>query len=239
MLPFHPATMLRPQIARASAPLALVIALLPGCGAASSASPNKGHVSPLPSGTATAEDKPPPPPPEEPSFMRVGTFESPVAAAATAAPIMPITTAPPPNEKQKLPNKTTTTPPTGTGARTDTSAEGGDPNLAQQGGKKVEGAVVDPKGGLSEADVRAAISEKRSSFRTCYDLGVKDAADFSGSVTLRVAISPAGNVASADIVQSSTRNAAVDACVRDEVRRLVFKTTGAGAVVAFPIEFGR
>lgn len=213
MRPLNARTMSRlPHFARACAPLALLTVFLTGCGGAMDAgAPPPRSTSAGATGVESEKNKQDAAPPreEEPSFMRVGAIEPPPPTAATAAP---------PSDVERK-----------------TESEGG----TSEKKDKVRGAVVDSRGGLSEADVRAAIAEKRSSFRRCYDLGVSSAPGFTGSVTLRVAISPAGNVASADVVTSSTRNQNVDACVREEVRKLLFPSTGTGAVVAFPIEFGK
>jgi hypothetical protein len=236
MRPFHPRPLL---FARASVPLVLLTALASGCGGAKSA--EQGHPDTV--GTVRAGDEltVQRPPAEEATFMRVGTFEpaSAPSTMATAGPPPP----PPLTEKKagdaKLKQQTTAAAPTPTvAAERDKNSDPPGGSSSRKSGS-IEGAVVDSTQGLSEADVRAAIAKSGSSFRRCYDLGLKTAPDFAGSVTMRVAISPAGNVASADVVTSNTNNQSVDVCVRDEVRKLVFKTTGSGAVVAFPIEFVR
>ena len=61
---------------------------------------------------------------------------------------------------------------------------------------------------------------------------------FTGVVALRVTVSPAGNVAAVEITSTTTKNQGVDTCVADEIRKLMFKTTGSGAVIGFPIELG-
>lgn len=251
MRPFHRDTMLRPLLlARACAPIALVTVLLSGCGGAVShemAPPPPPPPPPLGTATSIAQDELAPPTPL-PSFMRVGTVEpAEIATATTTAPTAsPLAEmkAPYPVKQAKPsePIKTTTAERAGAEAEGDSDDASAPPPTGGGGGstgKKVEGAVVDVKTGISEADVRAAVAAKGASFRSCYEIGMKSAPDFAGAVTLRVSISPAGNVASAEVLSSSTKNQNVDACVREEVRKLVFKTTGSGAVVAFPIEFGR
>jgi hypothetical protein len=235
MRPFHPRPLL---FARASVPLVLLTALASGCGGAKSA--EQGHPDTV--GTVRAGDEltVQRPPAEEATFMRVGTFE-PASAPSTMATVAPTT--PPQTEKKtgelelKQQTKAAAPAPTVLAERDKDSGPPGGRSSPKTG--SIESAVVDSTQGLSEADVRAAIAKSGSSFRRCYDLGLKAAPDFAGSVTLRVAISAAGNVASADVVTSSTNNQSVDVCVRDEVRKLVFKATGSGAVVAFPIEFVR
>ncbi len=248
--------MLRPLLlARACAPIALVTTLLSGCGGAASheMAPPPPPPPPPPFGTSTALAQDEIALPEQlPSFMRVGTVEpaeiaTASSAAPTASPLAEMAPYPPNKNRPKEPIKATTSRPDST-ARADAEAEGDSDDASAppptgggggSTGKKVEGAVVDVKTGISEADVRAAVAAKGASFRSCYEIGMKSAPDFAGAVTLRVSISPAGNVASAEVLSSSTKNQNVDACVREEVRKLVFKTTGSGAVVAFPIEFGR
>lgn len=253
MRPFHRDTMLRPLLlARAFAPIALVTVLLSGCGgAASQGMPPPPPPPPPPHATTLSQDEIAPPA-QLPSFMRVGTVEpaemaAVATAAPTASPVANIAPAPTNKNRPREPSKATTSSPDST-ARADAEAEGDSDDAGAapptgggggSSGKKVEGAVVDAKTGISEADVRAAVAAKGASFRSCYEIGMKSAPDFAGAVTLRVSISPAGNVASAEVLSSSTKNQNVDACVREEVRKLVFKTTGSGAVVAFPIEFGR
>lgn len=246
--------MLRPLLlARRCASLALVTALLSACGAAAPKSAGPG---PIPVGSTGSHGKEVPHEPpldEAASFMRVGA----VTAAPATEPSVPAASAAPDSGPPPPPRLPVTKDKTATAtasadelraelerkkaeeARAETERRGTEERAHDRKGS-VEGAVVDSQGGgLSEADVRAAIAGKQASFRRCYDLGVSSAPDFSGSVTLRVAVSPSGNVASAEVLSSSTKVPAVDTCVRDEVRLLMFKATGVGAVVAFPIEFGR
>lgn len=225
-------------LVRRCASLALVTALLSACGAVAPKSASSG---PIPVGSTGSHGKEVPhePPPEEPeSFMRVGAVTAaPASEPSTPAPSAAPDAGSPPPPVEPLPKAAAAR------AADERKADAESRDAGRGGGKtkdSVQGAVVESQGGgLSEADVRAAIAGKQASFRRCYDLGVSSAPDFSGSVTLRVAVSPAGNVASAEVLSSSTKVPAVDTCVRDEVRTLMFKATGVGAVVAFPIEFGR
>lgn len=233
MRPFHGMAMLRPSLlARVLAPHVVLLALVAGCGSAKSGGP-------------------PPPPwkegpgPSEPDFMHIGAIEpapadpapTPTATATAAASATPVV---PPVPLEKKPKDTAAADPSPTKTVDEVPGpEGRTESSSPQKKPTLKAAVVDSSGGLSEEDVRAAIASSRASLRRCYDLGVRAAPDFAGSVTMRVAINPAGSVAQADVLASSTRNQSVDACVRDEIRKLVFKATGSGAVVAFPIEFGR
>ncbi|MEZ4302178.1 MAG: AgmX/PglI C-terminal domain-containing protein [Polyangiaceae bacterium] len=98
---------------------------------------------------------------------------------------------------------------------------------------------MDSSSGLSEVEVRQTITQHAAGFRRCYEKGAMATPGFSGMVSLRVAISAQGSVASVDVLTSTTRNQTVDACVSDEVKKLQFPAKGGGAMVAFPIEFGR
>lgn len=173
---------------------------------------------------------------EAPSFMSVGDITR--AEVPPAAPVPEPTT-------------TATTPPAGGPMKTAGKNEkgyktdgGGVPQEKKPTASTtplpladgVRGAVVDSASGLTEAEVRQTIMSKSSAFRECYDLG---GASFSGSVSLRVAIGPTGTVASAEVTASTTHVAQVDSCVLSKVRTMQFPSKGSGAVISFPIEFGR
>jgi len=181
--------------------------------------------------------------PEAPSFMRVGPLlpasELP-AGAATAAPSVMVATPPPPpppppggdpSGRRPLPTAATRE------LDKDSSAERQGSTPPHEN-KRPEAAVVDSAGGLSEAEVRATIVQKQSSFRECYNLGRAGAGAFQGTITLRVSIGPSGAVSAVEVVSSTTKNLRVDSCVSDAVHRIQFSAKGGGAVIAFPIEFG-
>ncbi|MFO0589846.1 MAG: AgmX/PglI C-terminal domain-containing protein [Polyangiaceae bacterium] len=228
----------------AIAALALVAGGLAACGGAATPfdqkePPNGGGeatgglmqtISPAASAAPSAE--------AEASFMRIGD----VTRAEIAAAPPPPTTEP----------TTTSTPPAGGPTKTASKNEKG---YKSDGGtvppeKKpspmttpppelpngVRGAVVDSASGLTEAEVRATILGKSSALRDCYDLG---GANFSGAVSLRVAIGPTGTVAAAEVTSSTTHSNQVDSCVLGKVRTMQFPSKGSAAVVSFPIEFGR
>jgi len=197
------------------------------------------------------EASPPPaasaaPTSEAPSFMRVGNL-IPMPAAVAAAPL-PLQDKLPggggKNDKKPSdgPVKTGTASPSdarGTKSDRDEVFRAGQDSGSGQGQGAVQGAVVDSNGNLSEAEVRATIVQRQSSFRECYDLGLAGASSgFQGTVTLRVSIGPSGAVASVEIVSSTTKNPRVDTCVSGAVHRIQFPAKGSGAVVGFPIEFG-
>ncbi len=250
-----PRTMPRPASApvRLRAPLVVLGLLLAGCGGAAMADkqaeppppPNdETHTftgSPAPTALASAD--------AAPSFMRVGevareTMTPPVATATAAAeppkPIVPLSDKKGTKALASKPQPTGTVPPAdggGGGHKPDTDAAPANPKAPEAG---VHAAVVDSASNLSEAEVRSTIVQKQASFRECYDLGASGSAGaFSGSITLRVSIGPTGTVASVDVVASTTKVAAVDSCVTQAVRKIQFPAKGNGAVVAFPIEFGK
>jgi TonB family protein len=228
------------SLARALAPLLIALPLVSGCGAAAT---NEG--APGGGGLKTPDA-------ESESFLRVGEVHkqpesmpsdgilggtgSEAASAApttSAAPKLPSdhpvshATAglepPKEAEDEKRPERQLSNPPAGDSG----------------GGKKnVRGAVVESGDGLSEAEVRGAIVQKQGSFRECYEIGTRASSGFSGTVSLRVSITPAGTVGAVEVLSSTTKNSQVDSCVADAVRKIQFPAKGNGAVVGFPIEFG-
>ena len=232
------------------APFALIALALSACGGAAmydqkEPPPHGGGfgdaTQPAPTATAIAAA------PDAPSFMRVGEIAP--APIPPAAPIVAATAAPtgaPAGGPPKLPKDTNTknfsTAQNPAERKPESESLGGSSGGEAATGnptktpEPVRGAVVDSTSGLTEAEVRLAIVGRQASFRECYDLG---GANFSGSVSLRVSIGPTGTVASVDVVASSTKSTNVDSCVASAVRRIQFPAKGAGAVVAFPIEFGR
>ena len=201
--------------------------------AAGSAAPTS-DITPAPTATAAADDS---------GLFRIGEVTPAVepqaaVAASSAAPEEP-------TRKGKDKNKHALTSPLPAGADPKGSGASGGKNekASDEGGhdppKPPAAAVVDSNGNLSEAEVRATIVSKQSTFRECYDLGASGQTSFSGTVQLKVSIGATGTVVSVDVLTSTTKNAQVDSCVTQAVRRIQFPAKGNGAVVAFPIEFGR
>jgi hypothetical protein len=208
----------------------LPLALLAGCSSAVSESKLAGP---------TAGKEPPPPPPM--SFVRIGEV-TPVREAEALPdgdPTTPLTSEalplPPP---QARPGKDPSVPDGVTAAapKPPIAASQRPPPPAET---KIKGAVVDSTGGLTESDVRDTIVQNQSSFRRCYELGQQSSGAFSGSVTLRVDINALGVVAQSKVVGSTTRNMEVDSCVANAVHIMQFPKKGSGAVVTFPVDFGR
>lgn len=219
-----------PDPIRSASPRAALLSvlaalLLAGCGGARSAdsmaaespAPREG---PMRVGEVTLES----------NAGRLASTASTGTGAASADP-----TAPPP----PLDGSDTDGDGEGTPAETKTTGGPAKPSERTQG-SRVQGAVVESAGGLSEAEVRSTIVQQQTVFQSCYEIGASSSAGaFSGVVTLRATIGPTGTVASVDVVQSSTKNVRVDGCVADAVRRIQFPAKGGGAVVGIPIEFGR
>ena len=244
------------RVPRSPASLLLAFALLSGCGGAAAppadynleSGPKGGSFGGSATGIGSAASSaiPTTPPADPSSFMRVGDVAretlTTTLPAATAAPDV---SKPIPDIKAtkniksvptSIPARAGNPPPPGGEHKPDTDTGASTPHDEQQG---VHAAVVDSASNLSETEVRTTIVQKQASFRECYDLGVSSSAGFSGTVALRIAIGPTGTVASVEVLSSTTKVAAVDSCVTQAVRRIQFPAKGNGAVVAFPIEFGR
>jgi len=200
--------------------------------AAATAAPTS-EATPAPSATAAADDS---------GLFRIGevtpAVEPQAAAVASAAPQDPASRA-----KEKPKHALTSPLPAGADPNARGASGGKGEKANDEGGheapKPPAAAVVDSNGNLSEAEVRATIVSKQSTFRECYDLGASGGSSFSGTVQLKVSIGATGAVVSVDVLTSTTKNAQVDSCVTQAVRRIQFPAKGNGAVVAFPIEFGR
>src|SRR5262245_44484579 len=161
-------------------PIALSFLLLSACKEPS------GAMGPAEKPTATsAASAPPPsapplsaPPPSEPppSFMQIGSVtpdvgEAPAAsAAATAAADAPGYM---PSASPQSNERGSETPPRPRGGK---AAAAGD--VPATGGKVGAAAVVSG-GTLSEDEVRAAIAQKQSDFKVCYDMGRSASSDFA------------------------------------------------------------
>jgi outer membrane biosynthesis protein TonB len=175
-----------------------------------------------PAPTLGPEGKPPP-------KLPVPTDKNNKTSTSTASTSMPARAGNPPPGKAGE----------GGGGKPDTDA-GGSATASADPPKGVHAAVVDSASNLSEAEVRTTIVQRQASFRQCYDLGASSSSGaFSGTINLRVSIGPTGTVASVDVLTSTTKLASVDSCVTQAVRSIQFPAKGNGAVVAFPIEFGK
>lgn len=231
MRPLLPPEMLSPiRSARALLPVLLVLA---GCGAGKAA-PTGGVKEP--SGGSPLQDAEP----SAPSFMKVGDVAlgapEPEVAVAPSAAASASPSALPGDSGGKHGWKTAQDPSPPQRATTESKSDASQRKPEDQ---NVRGAVVDSSGGLTEADVRATLVQKQGAFRGCYEIGNQGAGGFTGTVGLRVTINAAGMVAQADVTLTTTKNAQVDSCVLGEIRRMQFPAKGSGAVVSFPIDFGR
>jgi hypothetical protein len=238
---------LPPALRACGLALALSLPLLSAC---SSEPPGATEPAEKPAATSAASAPPPsvaPSPAEAPpTFMRIGSVtpavgEAPAAPTAAAAATATAVAAAAADDGAPEPSATpqgnsergSEAPPPPRGGKT--APAGGVPAK----GGQVGAAGVVSTGTLSEDEVRAAIAQKQSDFRVCYDIGRGASSDFAGSVSLRVSIDAAGNVTAVEVTASTTRMTSVDVCVRDAMLKVPFPGKGSGTVVLFPIDFAR
>jgi len=119
----------------------------------------------------------------------------------------------------------------------------GGPGLG--GGKAPEAAVVDTKeplggGTLSQEDIRQILEKSGDVFGECYTIGAGGKnKQFTGTVKVKATLGPSGAVNEVQVLSSNTKNAKVDACVKDAFKKIKFpapKNAGT-SVITFPIQF--
>ncbi len=100
-------------------------------------------------------------------------------------------------------------------------------------------SAVSAVNGRLPADVIQSVVRKRfSTFRTCYEEGLRKDPTLKGRVAVRFVIDLDGRVSSASDARSDLPDATVLRCITDTVRELVFpKPEGGIVTVVYPIEF--
>lgn len=94
-------------------------------------------------------------------------------------------------------------------------------------------------GRLSQQAINDVLSKNAALFDECYSIGAGASRDFHATVSVRATLGPSGAVSDAQVIQSDAKNAKVDSCVANAIRKIKFpvpKDAGA-SVVTFPIEF--
>ena len=102
-------------------------------------------------------------------------------------------------------------------------------------GKKVVGK-------LSDGQIRATFARAAADFRACYRqrLEARSRKELAGQVLLSLDITPAGSVSAIDVVDNTTLDKRLEACVVERVKTLRFPEPkyGGPVNVTFPLEFG-
>lgn len=94
-------------------------------------------------------------------------------------------------------------------------------------------------GRLSQQEINDVLSKNAALFDECYSIGAGAGRDFHATVSVRATLGPSGAVSDAQVIQSDAKNAKVDSCVANAIRKIKFPVPkdGGTSVVTFPIEF--
>jgi TonB family protein len=94
-----------------------------------------------------------------------------------------------------------------------------------------------PSGDASSSiGIQAVVRSRLFEVRRCYERGKMDEPELKGRVTVRIAIPPAGGVASALVESSSLGNSRVEGCIVDAVRAWPFPAPAGSTplVISYP-----
>jgi TonB family protein len=105
----------------------------------------------------------------------------------------------------------------------------------------VSHTVARVRGSLSAAIIRQYVRQQANGVRGCYERRLQQSPRLSGRVAVRFVIQHDGNVAAANIAESTLGDAQLEACVRDVVASITFPVAeGNGLyVVTYPFRFQR
>ncbi len=94
-------------------------------------------------------------------------------------------------------------------------------------------------GRLSQQEINDVLSKNAALFDDCYSIGAGASRDFHATISVRATLGPSGAVSDAQVIQSDAKNAKVDSCVANAIRKIKFPVPkdGGTSVVTFPIEF--
>ncbi len=81
-------------------------------------------------------------------------------------------------------------------------------------------------GGANESDAIRVAAGLRARFRACYQAGLNADPSMSGSVTIKAAVSPNGDVTSADLVSNTGVSPATASCIANVIKRASFSSGG-------------
>jgi len=93
--------------------------------------------------------------------------------------------------------------------------------------------------GITQAEILALVNQNADVFYRCQSLGAGASKSWRAAVTIKATVSPTGAVNAIEVVDSTTKSARVDTCVKDGFKKLTFKRPpGSGATVfTFPMHF--
>jgi outer membrane biosynthesis protein TonB len=90
---------------------------------------------------------------------------------------------------------------------------------------------VDIHGSLSKEVIRRVIHQHISEVRHCYEQELNVRPDLQGRVSVKFVIAPTGAVQAAAVESSELRNARVEQCIAQSVRRWIFPAPEGGGLV--------
>ncbi len=87
----------------------------------------------------------------------------------------------------------------------------------------------------SQADIKKMMRRRLSGIKRCYEKRLKRNPELRGKVVIRFVIHPGGKVIEAEVVENTTGDSELAACVRSVVKRIRFgKTDGSETMVTYP-----
>ena len=123
---------------------------------------------------------------------------------------------------------------------TDLPPSGELPPKGMQGNRIGEPTSVPvPTGPLTKDEIRAVMQRNRDSYRKCYERELLKNPSLAGTIAMEFVIQADGAVASASIASTTIGSPAVEQCVADAVKQLVFPPTqgGGSEKVSYPLVF--
>ncbi len=105
------------------------------------------------------------------------------------------------------------------------------------GAPQVRAGVAAVTGSLSKEVIRRVVNQHKAEIKFCYESELNKHPDLAGRVVVAFVISPSGAVMSAQVSDSSLRNAEVESCLARKVKTWSFPSPDGGGVVSVSYPF--
>ncbi len=105
------------------------------------------------------------------------------------------------------------------------------------GAPQVRAGVAAVTGSLSKEVIRRVVNQHKAEIKFCYERELNKQPDLEGRVVVAFVISPSGAVMSAQVSDSTLRNAGVESCLAGKVKTWSFPSPDGGGVVSVSYPF--
>lgn len=93
------------------------------------------------------------------------------------------------------------------------------------------------QGSLDRETIRRVIRRHRNEYRYCYEKELNQKRDLNGKIKVKFTIAGNGSVIASQVVESTMKNAGVENCLADKIKRWVFPAPKGGGIVVVTYPF--